>query len=111
MSSAEVIRTEQDDTIVYTAMVDGIDAAELTLWVATREVANVETRQAFQRQGLARLLWDAANAEAECYHAPEAHRTAQGAIFANAVGGQTIAADLAFHADYEIDDTDDDEEF
>src|SRR5690606_31230625 len=86
----KIIRTQQDDTIIYTAMVDGIDAAELTIWATTREVANIETREAYQRQGLARALWEAANADAECFHALDHHRTEDGDAFANAVGGATI---------------------
>lgn len=99
MNTAEVTRTEQADTITYTAMVDGTDAAELVIWSGTREVANVETRQAYQRQGLARLLWATANTEAECFHSLDHHRTAEGEMFAHAVGGETISTEVGYQAE------------
>ncbi len=110
MSSAEVTRTEQVDTITYTAMVDGTDAAELVIWSATREVANVETRRAYQRQGMARLLWSAANAEGEAFHSLDHHRTPEGQAFAHAVGGDTINTQDGYQAACSIC-TGDDEEF
>lgn len=91
MTTTQITRTEQADTITYTAWIDDTDAAELVIWAATREVANVETRRAYQRQGLARTLWEYANAEAECFHSLEHHRTPEGDAFARAVGGQTIS--------------------
>jgi len=112
MSSAEVTRTEQDDTITYTAMVDGTDAAELVVWSGTREVANIETRPAFQRQGLASLLWEAANADGECFHSLEHHRTPEGDAFAHAVGGETIGDEDGYQAECSIcTDTIEDEEW
>lgn len=86
------ITTARDaDTTIYTAIIDGTDAAELTVWTATREIANVETRAAYQRQGLASALWAHANAEGECFHSLDHHRTAEGDAFAHAVGGDTIS--------------------
>lgn len=99
MSSAEVTRTEQNDTITYTVMIDGTDAAELAIRTTTREVANIETRRAYQRQGFARLLWEAANAEGQCFHSLDHHRTEEGEIFAHAVGGETISAEAGYQAE------------
>ncbi|WP_308491006.1 hypothetical protein [Microbacterium terrisoli] len=90
MSSTEITRTEQADTITYTVTIDGTDASTLVIDAATRKVANIETRTAYRGEGLARSLWEHANAEAECFHALEHHRTAEGDAFAHAVGGSTI---------------------
>lgn len=112
MTTTEITRTEQADTITYTAMVDGADAADLVIWAATREVANVETSRAYQRQGLASALWTAANAEAECFHSLEHHRTPEGDAFAHAVGGETVSTEDGYQAECSIctgDDEDDEE--
>ena len=63
---------------------------------ATVEVANVETRPEFQRQGLARLLWTTACDEAPAFHSLPHHRTAEGDAFAEAVGGDTISEATGF---------------
>lgn len=89
-----ITRTAQADTIRYAAIIDGVEASFLDIDAETRKVTNVETMDAYLRQGLARSLWDAANEEAECFHAVEHHRTAEGDAFAQAVGGQTISAEL-----------------
>lgn len=94
MSTKQITRTEQADTITYTMVIDGTDASTLVIDTATRKVWNIETAERFTRQGLATELWAAANAEAECYHASEHHRTPEGDAFANAVGGATIDPDL-----------------
>ena len=92
MNTKQIARTEQADTITYQVIIDGTDAAELVIDAATRKVCNIETRAAFARQGLATELWTAANAEAECFHAVDHHRTEAGDAFAQAVGGETIDA-------------------
>ena len=89
-----ITRTEQDDTIRYAHIIDGTEASFLDIDASTRKVVNVETADGYLRQGLARSLWDAANAEAECFHAVEHHRTPEGDAFAHAVGGETIEAEL-----------------
>lgn len=113
MATAEITRTEQADTITYTAWVDGTDAAELVIQASTREIANVETRSAYQRQGLARALWTAANIEARCFHSLEHHRTAEGDAFALAVGGDTIDEQAGYQAECcictDIEDDEDEE--
>jgi predicted GNAT family acetyltransferase len=112
MSATQITRTEQAEEVTYTLTVDGVQASFLTVDAATRKVCNVETGRGFERQGFARALWEAANAEAECFHAVEHHRTAEGDLFAQAVGGETISAELD-HVDVcsvcTGDDIDDDE--
>ena len=116
MSTTQITRTEQADTITYTATIDGAEVSELVIDSATRKVANVETLTAYRGQGIARSLWTAANAEAECYHAVEHHRTDEGELFAQAVGGETIAPELDHIANCyiccgELDDDDDDSQY
>lgn len=94
MSETHIIRTEQDGSITYTAIIDGTEAAFLAITAATRKVSNVETMPTYRRQGLARTLWQAANAEAECFHDLDHHRTEEGDIFAHAMGGRTISDEL-----------------
>ena len=88
--TTQITRTEDADTITYTAIIDSTEASTLTIDAVTRMVWNVETLSDYCRQGLARQLWEAANAEAECFHALDHHRTAEGQAFAEAVGGETI---------------------
>ena len=94
MTTTQITRTETTETITYAAIIDGIEASFLDIDATTRKVTNVETLTAYARQGLARSLWVAANAEAECFHAVEHHRTPEGDAFAQAVGGETIAPEL-----------------
>ena len=94
MSTKQITRTEQTDTITYAMVIDGEEVSTLVIDTATRKVWNVETLNAFSRQGLATELWAAANGEAECFHAVEHHRTPEGDAFAHSVGGETIADDL-----------------
>ena len=89
-----ITRTEQDGTITYAALVDGQQVSTLDIDAATRQVWFVETADGFTGQGFARSLWEAANAEAECFHALAHHRTPEGDAFAQAVGGETIAPEL-----------------
>ena len=89
-----ITRTEQDGTITYAVVVDGEQVSTLDIDAATRQVWFVETADGFTGQGFARSLWEAANAEAECFHALAHHRTPEGDAFAHSVGGETIADDL-----------------
>lgn len=69
---------------------DGI-ASELYITVEHLEVAQVETRKDRRFEGLARELWDAANAQlGEVFHSLPAHRTPEGDAFAEAMGGETV---------------------
>lgn len=89
-------RTEQDGTIRYAIIEDGATVSFLDVEAGTRKVINVETVAARQGEGLARLLWETANAEAECYHDLDHHRTPEGDAFARAMGGETIDAELGY---------------
>lgn len=113
MSTTQITRTEQADTITYAAIIDGQQASFLTIAAATRKVCNIETADGFTRQGLARGLWEAANAEGECFHDLDHHRTAEGDMFAEAVGGETISDEGGRQDVCSIctdDDTDDEDE-
>ncbi len=58
-----------------------------------REIVNIETRQDRRGEGLATALFRAADAQVGIYHAPVAHRTDEGAAWAEAVGGETAVYD------------------
>ena len=94
MTTTQITRTETTDSIRYSMMIDGTEASFLLIDAGTRKVENVETIATYARQGLASALWVAANAEGECFHAVEHHRTPEGDAFAQAVGGETIAPEL-----------------
>lgn len=85
-----ITRTETDGTVTYALHVDGEQVSNLDIDAQTRMVWNVETAAGHERRGYARTLWDAANTEAECFHALEHHRTFEGDAFAEAMGGETI---------------------
>ena len=115
MTTTQITRTETTETITYAAIIDGIEASFLDIDATTRKVTNVETLEEFARQGLARSLWVAATAEAECFHAVEHHRTPEGDAFAQAVGGETIAPELdiideCFICCGDLDDEDEEED-
>ena len=115
MTTTQITRTETTETITYAAIIDGIEASFLDIDATTRKVTNIETLEEFARQGLARSLWVAANAEAECFHAVEHHRTPEGDAFAQAVGGETIAPeldiiDVCFICCGDLDDEDEEED-
>ena len=115
MTTTQITRTETTDGIRYSMMIDGTEASFLLIDADTRKVVNIETATTYARQGLARSLWDAANAEAECFHAVEHHRTPEGDAFAQAVGGETIAPELdiideCFICCGDLDDEDEEED-
>ena len=97
--------------ITYDYMIDGESVSTLTLDAGTRLVLNVETARDHQRNGYARALWAAANADATCYHAIEHHRTDEGDAFANAVGGETIDPADDFEPSCSICTADDDTDY
>lgn len=66
-------------------------AAELYVSTDRHEIMNIEVREDRRGEGLARALYTAASAVMDIYHAPTAHRTAEGHAFALAVGGATLA--------------------
>lgn len=94
-----ITRTEQADIITYAALVDGEQVSHLDIDAQTRMVWNVETAAGHERQGYARMLWEAASDEAECYHALDHHRTTEGDAFAHAMGGETIDEQAGYVAE------------
>ena len=86
-----ITRTEQAGTVTYAANIDGERVSFLDIDAHTRKVTNVETATGHERRGYARILWEHANTEAECFHALDHHRTEEGDAFARAMGGETIA--------------------
>jgi len=86
-----ITRTEQAGTVTYALVIDGEQVSFLDIDADTRKVTNVETATGHERRGYARSLWEHANNEAECFHALDHHRTAEGDAFARAMGGETIA--------------------
>ena len=115
MTTTQITRTETTDSIRYSMMIDGTEASFLLIDAGTRKVENVETLTTYARQGLASALWVAANAEGECFHAVEHHRTPEGDAFAQAVGGETIAPELdiideCFICCGDLDDEDEEED-
>ena len=85
-----ITTTTTSEGIEYAAIVDDVKASFILIDPETRKVCNVETAGGYTRQGLATALWEAANADGECFHDLEHHRTAEGDAFAHAVGGDTI---------------------
>ena len=110
-----ITTTITSEGIEYAAIIDDVQASFLLIDADTRKVCSVETADGYTRQGLARSLWVAANAEAECFHAVEHHRTPEGDAFAQAVGGETIAPELdiideCFICCGDLDDEDEEED-
>jgi GNAT superfamily N-acetyltransferase len=66
-------------------------AAELYVSIETGEIMNIEVRKDRRGEGLARALYEAADAQVTVYHAPASHRTPEGDAFANAVGGDSLS--------------------
>ena len=98
-TSHMITRTETDGIITYALLLDGKQISHLDIDSKTRMVWNVETATGHERRGYARSLWEAANAESECFHALEHHRTAEGDAYAEAMGGATIDEQAGFVAE------------
>jgi hypothetical protein len=85
--TTNITRTETAEAISYAMVIDGETVSHLDVDPGARWILHVETMPAHQGCGYARQLWDAVNAEAECFQALDHHRTAEGDAFAQAVGG------------------------
>ena len=82
--------TDTDNHIWEISDEQGI-ASELYVSISDAEVMQIETREDRRGEGLARQLWDAANAQLGIvYHSLPAHRTPEGEAFASAVGGESV---------------------
>ncbi|WP_328313070.1 hypothetical protein OG432_24325 [Streptomyces sp. NBC_00442] len=71
---------------------DGELIAELYISTDRNEIMNIEVNEDHRGEGHARALYQAASSQIPVFHAPVAHRTAEGNAFAEAVGGETVAA-------------------
>lgn len=96
MSEREIRRdvaqyTEDDDHMDrWVMLIDGEIVSQLWVSIETGEIMQVETAEAYQRQGLAAALYRQAASEIEIFHAPPAHRTPEGDAFARSVGGPVL---------------------
>ena len=70
-------------------------AAELYIHAEHHMIMNLTVRENRRGEGLARALYEAADATATIFHAPEWACSPEGAAFAEAMGGETISDDLA----------------
>ena len=73
---------------------DGI-AAELYIEPEHRMIMNVEVRSDRRGEGLARALYEAAQATGTIYHAPAWGCTPEGLAFAEAMGGEVMDDETA----------------
>lgn len=94
-----ITETTGADTTTWAATIDGTEVAWLSVWTANREIANIDVVDARRGEGIARTLFEHADRQVGIYHTIAAHRTAEGDLFAEAVGGDTIAEDLALVVD------------
>lgn len=96
MSTATITRTiatypgEATPLHRWSAVEDGRAISSLWVSIETGEIMNVETDHDRQGEGLASSLYRVAESEIDIYHAPETHRTFEGAAFAASVGGPSI---------------------
>lgn len=85
---------------------DGQLAAELYITLTHRMIANIETKPAFQREGLATALVQyAIDNDIEVYHAPVEFRTVEGNAFAQScdiIDELDMDDELAAEYGYEI---------
>ena len=96
MSTTEITYTtgtyygEGETLHTWTIADEAGTAAELYIHMDSLTVSNIETREDRRGEGLARSLWEAANATlGTVYHDLPAHRTYEGDCFAQAVGGES----------------------
>jgi len=65
-------------------------AAELYVHAEHRMIMNIEVREDRRGEGLARALYEAAEATGTIYHVPAWGCTPEGLIFAEAMGGEVM---------------------
>lgn len=84
---------ESTEMLIWEAHEDGEMIGELYVTTDTHEIAQIEVNENRRGEGIARALYETAYAQMGCiYHAYEAHRTEDGAAFADAMGGEEIEA-------------------
>lgn len=97
------------ENYIWEMLDEGSVIADLYVAQSTHEIMNITVRDAYQRQGLATTLYNAATDTMEIFHAPVAHRSIEGNAFAEAVGGPTIPAyPCDCHGCLNADDEDED---
>ena len=85
----EITTTTTDTEITYTATDEGQDVGALTAHT-TGLILNVEVNTDRQGEGIARQLFEYADAKQGLYHIPSWGRTEDGDGFAEAMGGDTM---------------------
>lgn len=81
-----------EGTEIAFLLVQADDAVHEGIVFTAGQIIQIETEDAFQREGIATQLYRIADAQIPggiIHSAPE-HRTAEGDAFANAVGGETL---------------------
>ena len=94
MSTTEITKTSTDEGIRYQWIDEGVEVGYL-LAHESGLILNVEVDQGRQGEGIARMLFEAADAEMGLLHAPDWGRTPDGDAFATAMGGDTMDEDEA----------------
>lgn len=82
----------------WAAVEDGVEISTLWADLNTGQIMQVETITARQGEGFASALYRHAVKSVDLYHSPEEHRSPAGDAFAQAVGGDTIDAELAYQS-------------
>ena len=91
-----ITATPTAEGTTYAASIDGVEVGEM-LVSTDRIIQNIEVADGHRGEGIARKLWDFANAEAEVLHQLDHHRTEEGHAFAKAVGGATATAEQDYY--------------
>ena len=85
----EITTTTTDTEITYTMIDDEVEVGELIAHT-TGLILNIEVNADRQGEGIARQLFEYADAEQGLYHIPSWGRTEDGDGFAEAMGGDTM---------------------
>ena len=85
----EITTNTTDTEITYTMIDDGVEVGELIAHT-TGLILNIEVDQDRRGEGIARHLFEYADAEQGLYHIPSWGRTEDGDGFAEAMGGDTM---------------------
>ena len=86
--------TETTPLHIWTAAEEGEQIGELYVDIDTEVIMNIQVRPDRQGEGIARRLYETADAQLDCIkHAPAWGCTAAGICFAGAMGGETADDD------------------
>lgn len=86
----------EDMHIVEAHDEDGSLVGELYAHLATGQIMQVEVTETRRGEGIARHLYETAEAHFAVYHSPDEHCTPEGIAFKEAMGGETIPAESAY---------------